>query len=106
MKIYKVIENGIEYDVEEKQYINDFKSIQFFYNGIRHRELGPAVEYSYGEKNSQKVWWKNGHIHRENGPASISYGENQEYYEEYYLNGIYYPDVSSPEELIIASVII
>jgi hypothetical protein len=32
---------------------------------IRHREDGPAVEWSDG----YKAWWLNGKLHREDGPA-------------------------------------
>jgi hypothetical protein len=32
---------------------------------VRHREDGPAVEYSNGDK----TWWYNGKCHREDGPA-------------------------------------
>ena len=34
-------------------------------NYIRHRENGPAVEYSNGDK----VWYQNGQLHRTDGPA-------------------------------------
>ena len=32
---------------------------------IRHREDGPAIEYTNGTKR----WYQNGELHRENGPA-------------------------------------
>ena len=34
-------------------------------NGQKHREDGPAIENTYGDK----VWYQNGKLHRENGPA-------------------------------------
>jgi hypothetical protein len=34
-------------------------------NGQRHREDGPAVEYTNGDKE----WFLNGKLHREDGPA-------------------------------------
>ena len=37
----------------------------WFFNGNLHREDGPAVEYSNGDK----IWHKNGLLHREDGPA-------------------------------------
>ena len=38
---------------------------RWFLNGERHREDGPAVEWSDGEK----WWYLNGERHREDGPA-------------------------------------
>lgn len=46
-KIYKLIEGGIEYDIEEYS-TNGFK--YWYYKGKCHRELGPAVECSDGQK--------------------------------------------------------
>lgn len=49
----------------------------FWYrNEKRHRETGPAVEYS----NGSKFWYQNGRFHRLDGPA-IEYtdGERQWY---------------------------
>lgn len=37
----------------------------YFLNGILHREDGPAIEYSSGHKE----WHVNGQSHREDGPA-------------------------------------
>ena len=37
----------------------------WYLNGKRHREDGPAVEYSSGDK----AWYLNGQLHREDGPA-------------------------------------
>jgi len=39
--------------------------IEWFLNGLTHREGGPAVEYSDGTK----YWYRNGKRHREDGPA-------------------------------------
>ena len=38
---------------------------EWFLNGKRHREDGPAVE----KANGTKVWYLNGKRHREDGPA-------------------------------------
>lgn len=93
MQIYKIIENDIEYDI--KEYSNGDK--YWYYKRKLHRELGPAVEFS----NGFKAWFKHEKPHREDGPAKIfSNGK-----EEYWLDGILYKNVSSPEELIIASII-
>ncbi len=46
---------------------------------IRHREDGPACEYSDGGK----AWWLNDQLHREDGHA-IEYADGSKYW---YLNG-------------------
>ena len=51
----------IEYTV--KVYDNGDKD--WYLNGERHREDGPAVEWADGEK----WWYLNGKRHREDGPA-------------------------------------
>ena len=51
----------IEYTV--KVYKNGSK--EWYLNGKRHREDGPALELADG----RKEWWLNGMCHRENGPA-------------------------------------
>ena len=38
---------------------------EWYLNGKRHREDGPAIEHPYGTKE----WWLNGKLHREDGPA-------------------------------------
>lgn len=40
---------------------------EWFKNGVLHRLDGPAVEY----KNGYKSWFKHGNYHRINGPAAI-----------------------------------
>ena len=65
----------IEYTVEV--YNNGTK---FWYlNGKRHREDGPAIEWSDGDKS----WWLNGKLHREGGPAV----ECVNGIKKWYLNG-------------------
>ena len=56
----------------------------WYLNGKRHREDGPAIEYSDGEK----YWYLNGKLHREDGPAI----EGHNGYKEWYLNGIDYTE--------------
>src|SRR6056300_1991360 len=46
---------------------------------IRHREDGPAIEYTSGDK----VWYINGECHREDGPA-IEYADGSKFW---YING-------------------
>ena len=43
--------------------VND--SEEWWLNGLRHREDGPAIE----SKNGGEEWWLNGKRHREDGPA-------------------------------------
>jgi len=38
---------------------------EWYRNGKLHREDGPAIEYNYGTK----YWYRNGKLHREDGPA-------------------------------------
>ena len=38
---------------------------EWYLNGKKHREDGPAIEYTNGDK----FWYKNGKYHREDGPA-------------------------------------
>jgi hypothetical protein len=48
----------------------------WYRNGKLHREDGPAVEYSDGHKE----WWVNGKPHRENGPAIKWCNGDKEWY--------------------------
>jgi hypothetical protein len=51
----------------------------WYLNGKLHREDGPAIEHSDGDK----AWYLNGQLHRENGPAlEWSNGDKS-----WYLNG-------------------
>jgi hypothetical protein len=100
MKKYKIIEDSIEYDIEEFEefYIEGHLGVNKYWNvnGLLHRENGPAIELADG----YKEWQKHGKCHREDGPAKIFPNGLK----EYYLNDKYY-DVNSIEELIIASII-
>ena len=70
----------IEYTV--KVHSNGDK--HWYLNGQRHREDGPAVEWS----NGFKAWYLNGQLHREDGPA-VEYSDG---YKSWYLNGNYYTE--------------
>ena len=51
----------------------------WYKDGKIHREDGPAIEYSNGTKG----WSKNGQLHRGNGPAvEYSDGDKEWYYED------------------------
>jgi len=52
---------------------------EWFLNGNRHREDGPAIEYADGSKR----WYLNDKMHREDGPAI----ERADGYKAWYLNG-------------------
>ena len=54
-------------------------SREWYLNGKRHREDGPAVEYA----DSTKYWYLNGQRHREDGPA-IEWANGDK---SWYLNG-------------------
>jgi hypothetical protein len=64
-----------EYTV--KVYDNGTKA--WYLNGKRHREDGPAVEWSDGSK----YWYLNGNRHREDGPA-MEFANGDKYW---YLDG-------------------
>jgi len=45
--------------------VDDYGNKMWYLNGKLHREDGPAVEWVTGGKQ----WWLNGKLHREDGPA-------------------------------------
>jgi hypothetical protein len=51
----------------------------WYRNGALHREDGPAIEYF----NGTKLWYQDGQLHRENGPA-LEYSDGTKYW---YKNG-------------------
>jgi hypothetical protein len=55
------------------------QGIEWYKDGKLHREDGPAVEWADGDK----VWYKNGQLHREDGPAV----EDPNGVKEWWLNG-------------------
>jgi len=55
------------------------KLIEWYKEGKRHREDGPAVE----DSNGTKSWFKEGRYHREDGPA-IEFSEGSKFW---YING-------------------
>ena len=65
----------IEYKVE----VYDNGSKEWYLNGKRHREDGPAVEWP----NGRNFWYLNGELHREDGPAVVSANG----YKAWYLKG-------------------
>jgi len=68
---------------KDKPYEVDTDGTKRWYkNGVLHREDGPAVEYVNGTKN----WYKNGLLHRDDGPA-IEGANGAKYW---YKNGEYH----------------
>ena len=53
-----------------------FGNKRWYKEGMRHREGGPAVEYS----NGAKLWYKEGKLHREDGPAIEHADGRKEYW--------------------------
>ena len=64
----------------------------WYKNGLQHKEDGPAVEYSDGDKG----WYKNGLQHKEDGPA-VEYSDGNK---EYWYNDIWHPEIETDEEWI------
>ena len=88
MKQYKINENNITYDIEEQ-----FDGDKTWYkNGKRHRENGPACEWSDGTK----IWYKNGLHHRDDGPA-CEYANGSI---DYWYNGKRLENINSYEDLL------
>jgi len=68
----------------------DTDGSKFWYlNGVKHREDGPAIEWSDGSK----FWWLNDVLHREDGHA-IEWADGKK---EWYLNG---KQLVHPEEFL------
>lgn len=98
MKIYTIIENDIEYEIQE--HLSGHK-YWFIKNLHKYWFIKNLRNYVKLETPNYTVYLKNNKIHREDGPAIIhSDGE-----EQYYLNGKFYHNISSVDELIIASII-
>ena len=45
--------------------VNEYGTTMWYLNGKLHREDGPAIEY----RNGDKSWYLNDKLHREDGPA-------------------------------------
>ena len=77
----------IEYTVK----VYDDGTKEWYRNGKRHREDGPAMEYA----NGSKFWYLNGKYHREDGPA-IESANGDKYW---YLDGVEYTEYEYNEEI-------
>ena len=74
---------------------------EWYLNGKLHREDGPAVEWKHGSKE----WYLNNQLHREDGPAVEWYDGDK----EWYLNGKLYTEeefikATNPVELSVAEI--
>lgn len=65
----------------------------WFKDGKVHREDGPAVEWANGDRG----WYKNGEPHREDGPAFESVNGSK----EWYLEDQYYPQINLEDYKIL-----
>ena len=68
--------------------VNKWGHKEWYLHGKRHREDGPAIEYTHGRKG----WFLNGKRHREDGPA-IEYHDGSK---RWYLHD----EVVHPETLV------
>ena len=66
-------------EVKNGRYVDKYGNIEWYLEGKRHREDGPAIEYA----NGNKEWYLNDKLHREDGPAV----EDASGYKEWWLNG-------------------
>ena len=64
--------------IESKVKVSSNGTKEWCLNGKRHREDGPAIEYSNGAKS----WYLNDKLHREDGPA-VEYADGTK---SWYLN--------------------
>lgn len=64
------------------KHINDDSSTEYYKNGKLHREDGPAVD-----SNTEKSFYINGEFHCEEGPAFSGYSYGVLIFSEYYLFG-------------------
>lgn len=70
---------GVEHRDYLPAYINpNTGAYRYSYNGNRHRDNGPAEKDEYGNL----FWYKHGKLHREDGPAVITYDGREEYFLE------------------------
>ena len=65
-----------------KRIVDEYGTIRYYNDeGQLHKEDGPAIEYSNGEK----FWYINGKCHREDGPA-VEYSDG---YKAWWIDGKY-----------------
>lgn len=55
---------------------------EWYYHGLRHRDVGPAIELANGDKE----WFVDGVRHRDGGPAIIKHGGERLWYDKGHLS--------------------
>ena len=87
---------------EYKVTVDKLGTTQWYHNGQKHREDGPAVVMA----NGNKEWWVNGKNHRLDGPAVVREDGNK----EWWIDGVEYTEseflqITQPaKELTIAQI--
>ncbi len=58
------------------KYVSEDGTEMWYKDGLLHREDGPALIYDHGTMK----WYRNGFLHREDGPAIIWNNSDEEYF--------------------------
>lgn len=90
-KYYKeqIVENGLQYTVYTTDEFSSVITKYYTYNGLLHREKGPAyIEKFINTCDETVAYLKNGKLHRKNGPAVIL-KEDSEIEIRYWISGKY-----------------
>ena len=66
-------------EVKNGRYKDKYGTVCWYKDGELHREDGPAIEWAHGDK----TWWLNGQRHRLDGPA-VEYANGDK---AWFLNG-------------------
>ena len=69
----------MENEVKNGRYVDALGTVRWYKDGQLHREDGPSVEWNDGSKS----WYLNGTLHREDGPAV----EDANGHKEWFKNG-------------------
>ncbi len=65
--IYSLYTENAQLSHETQKHIASNGAVSYWRNGWRHREDGPAIEWS----NGTKMWYRSGSLHRDDGPAVV-----------------------------------
>lgn len=74
--------------IKNGRYEDKNGNVEWYKDGLLHRENGPALEYSIGTK----IWCLNGKRHREDGPAFEWFFKWFSGGQAWYLHGIEYTE--------------
>lgn len=75
---------------------DNIKIEKWFKNGVLHREDGPAFIQKMGIHHTVTKWYKDGKLHRENGPAMITKDGIYNWTNEWYMNNELHRDNDLP----------